>query len=222
MKKILILLICLSLVGCGLFDKKKKSPVNPSRDLVVEGNIYNPSFSWFGSKAWAASLQLADVSKSQMIQIDTSVVNLTGTTWYDLKVVIEIEDPIFLTSEEWKCNIWYDRLDGSGNVGYEVWTVNSSPPECEGPPKDTSIICDDTAYDCANPYWIVDYTPAGDGYWRVDLTIPELLGGEAYEGSAGYNNSAMSVKDGYTAKWAVYDSSDKLVTSREYLFNVIP
>ena len=225
MKKLLILLIlviCLSLVGCGLFDKKKKNPVSPSRNLVVEGNVYNPSFSWFGSKAWAAAIRLADVSASQMIQIDTTVSNLTGTTWYDLRVVVEIEDSIFLTSEEWKCNIWYDRLDSNGAIGYEVWRVNSFPGICEGPPKDTTIICDDTVYDCANPSWIIDYTPSGNGYWRADLTIPELLGGDTFTSSIGYNNSAMSIKNDYIARWAVYDSNDTLITSREYLFNIIP
>ena len=222
MKKLIIFVLCLSLAGCSLFEKKKKNPVSPSRNLVVEGNVYNPSFSWFGSKAWAASFRLADVSKSQIIQVDTSVTNLTGTTWYDLKVVIEIEDSIFLTDEEWKCNIWYDRLDGNGNVGYEVWTVNSSPGICEGPPKDTAIVCDDTVYDCANPSWIVDYTPPGDGYWRADLSVPELLGGKIFESSIGYNNSAMSVKNDYTAKWTVYDSGNEIIASQEYLFNVVP
>ena len=221
MKKLFILLVCLSLVGCGLFDKKK-NPVNSSHDLVVDGNIYNPSFSWFGSKAWAAVFQLADISKSQMIQVDTSVTNLTGTTWYDLKIVIEIEDTVFLTSEEWKCNIWFDRLDGNGAAGYEIWTVASSPGICEGPPKDTTIICDNMAYDCANPSWVLDYSPAGDGYWKADLIIPELLGGETFSNSIGYINSAMSIKDGYIAKWAVYDSNNKMVTSRNYLFNVVP
>jgi len=222
MKKLLILVICLSLVGCGLFDKKKKNPVSPSRDIVVEGNIYNPSFSWLGSKAWAASFRLPDVSASQIIQVDTSVTNLTGTTWYDLRVVIEIEDSIFLTSEEWKCNIWYDRLDGNGNAGYEVWTVNNSPGVCEGPPKDTSLVCDSSVYDCANPSWVIDYTPPGSGYWRADLTIPELLGGQTFDSSVGYGNSAMSAKNDYTAKWTVYDSNNKIITSREYLFNVVP
>ena len=221
MKKLFILLVCLSLVGCGLFDRKK-NPVTPSHDLVVDGNIYNPSFSWFGSKAWAASFMLADVSASQMIQVDTSVVNLSGATWYDLRVVIEIEDPIFLTPEEWTCNLWYDRLDGNGAAGYEVWTVNGLPGVCEGPPKDTTIICDNMAYDCANPSWVIDYSPAGDGYWRADLTIPELLGGETFNNSVGYSNSAMSIKDGYTAKWAVYDLNNKMVASRDYLFNVVP
>ena len=222
MKKLIIFILCLSLFGCGLFDKKKNNPVSPSRDLVVEGNVYNPSFSWFGSKAWAASFRLADVSASQMIQIDTSVTNLTGTTWYDLKVVIEIEDSIFLTSEEWKCNICYNRLDGNGAVGYEVWTVNSSPGVCEGPPKDISLVCDNTVYDCDNPYWIIDYTSPGSGYWRADLTIPELLAGQTFDSSVGYGNSAMAVKNDYIARWTVYDAGNEIVASQEYLFNVIP
>lgn len=222
MKKLIIFVLCLSLFGCGLFDKKKKNPVSPSRDLVVVGNVYNPSFSWFGSKAWAASLRLADVSASQMIQIDTSVTNLTGTTWYDLRVVIEIEDSIFLTSEEWKCNIWYDRLDGNGAAGYEVWTVNSSPGICEGPPKDISLVCDNTVYDCANPSWVIDYTSPGDGYWRADSTIPELLAGQTFDNSVGYGNSAMNVQNDCIAKWTVYDSGNEIVASQEYLFNVVP
>ena len=222
MKKLLILAICFALIGCSLFDKKKKNPVSSSRDLVVEGNVYNPSYSFFGSKAWAATIRLADVSASQMIQVDTSVTNLTGTTWYDLKVVVEIEDSIYLTSEEWKCNIWYDRLDGNGAAGYEVWIVNSFPPACEGPPKDTSFVCDATTYDCANPSWLVDYTPLGDGYWRADSTIPELLGGNTFDNSVGYGNSSIAVKNDYTAKWTVYDSSNEIIASREYLFNVVP
>lgn len=221
MKKLIILVLCLLLFACGFFDKKKKNPVSPSRDLVVEGNVYNPSFSWFGSKAWAASFRLADVSASQMIQVDTSVTNLTGVAWYDLRVVIEIEDSIFLSSEEWKCNIWFDRLDGNGNAGYEVWTVNSSPGICEGPPKDPAIVCDNTTYNCANPFWVLDYTPPGDGYWRTDLIISELLGGKTFDNSVGYGNSAMSVKNDYIARWTVYDSDNKIITSMEYLFNVI-
>ena len=222
MKKLIIFVLCLSLIGCGLFDKKKKNPVSPSRDLIVEGNVYNPSFSWFGSKAWAASFRLADVSASQMIQIDTSVINLSGTTWYDLRVVIEIEDSVFLTSEKWNCNIWYDRLDGNGAAGYEVWTVNSSPGVCEGPPKDISLVCDNTVYDCANPSWVIDYTSPGDGYWRADSTIPELLAGQTFDNSVGYGNSAMNVQNDCIAKWTVYDSGNEIVASQEYLFNVVP
>ena len=222
MKKLIILILCLSLIGCGLFDKKKNNPVSPTRDLVVEGNVYNPSFSWFGSKAWAASLRLADVSASQMIQVDTSVTNLSGTTWYDLRVVIEIEDSIFLTPEEWMCNIWYDRLDGNGAAGYEVWAVNSSPGICEGPPKDTAIVCDDVVYDCANPYWAIDYTSPGDGYWRADSTIPELLAGQTFDSWMGYGNSAMNIQNDCIARWTVYDSDNEIVASQEYLFNVVP
>ena len=32
----------------------------------------------------------------------------------------------------------------------------------------------------------------------------------------------MSIKNDYIARWAVYDSNDNLITSREYLFNIIP
>lgn len=224
MKKLILFAICLLFVGCGGSGSGSSSSHNGEFEL--SGNIYNSFPSSKVSKAITFDsvttiTRLDYISISEMIQVDTFIVNNSLSDYSDLSVFIEIEDATFLTPESWKCNKWHERLDGNGAAGNEVWTEYQEPlSECTGEIKNPNIVCDENIYDCQNPSYIVDYTLPGDGLWKAQMAIPSLKVGEEFTNTAGYGNTGIDVRDDHQARWYITDNQGNILALKKYLFDV--
>ena len=225
-----LILMALMLTACGGGggSTDNTDPVTDNTDVVevqVSGDIYNLAVSpkpAYLREAYAT--QLNSVSESQSIQIDTTIKNQGNVALANLTVEVLVEDDSENTLEHWTCFQKFEALDGSGTYGMSSWIEYSEPlPAC-----DTSLGINPECYeravalDCANPMYVVKYTPFIQGYTKAYFLFPELAVGEVKEGWMKFTSAGMGVRPDHTAAWIVWLEDGTEQARQEYLFDVVP
>ena len=250
MKKVLLVLIALSLIGCLGGSKDKKPAVG---NVFVEGDVRNTSVAWhnylpdFFNKAFAATFistrstlnditdpeRYADVSISTGIVVEAEVINNLPSQISGYKVDILVEDEGFLTKEEWHCQVCYPNNAGGHNCqtlwevkGNNMFETDPAPtlPLCQagsGGQQDLCVTAFPDGVNCSAPSYDVVYYAPGDGLWKATIDNLTVDGLSSVINALGVQDGGWITGTDKYARFTVYDQNSVQVHQKDYVFNVV-